>query len=218
MITILLVDDHPVVREGLRSMLTDGEVEVVGEAATGGEGIRLTAELTPDVVLLDMALPDLDGLTALGRMKQLRPETAILVLTMHDDAVLARAAVLAGASGYLLKGVSRRELLSAVRAIHDGEAVLDPTLLRSLSRESSSAPPSDPRGGAVPLTPIEHDVLRLMAAGLTNREIAGRMRWSMATAKKYVQRVLVKLEVSDRTRAAVVAVRRGLLADERSPR
>src|SRR5262249_7037323 len=123
----------------------------------------------------------------------------------HDEPALVRGAVQAGASGYLLKGVSRRELLSAVRAVRDGEAVLDASLLRLLTSDSSD--------DTAVLTSIERDVFRLIASGLTNREIAGQMRWSVATAKKYVQRVLAKLEVSDRTQAAVVAVRRGLLVD-----
>jgi DNA-binding NarL/FixJ family response regulator len=212
-ISVLLVDDHPVVREGLRSMLADTATEVVGEAGTAGEGIRLAVEVAPDVVLLDMALPDLDGLTAVKRIKQVRPETVILVLTMHDDPTLVRGAVQAGASGFLLKGANRRELLSAVRAVRDGEAVLDPALLRSLANAMPDGTPATSNPGATqPLTPIEHDVLRLIASGLTNREIAGRMRWSVATVKKYVQRVLAKLEVSDRTQAAVLAVRRGFLA------
>jgi DNA-binding NarL/FixJ family response regulator len=139
----------------------------------------------------------------------------VLVLTMHDDPALARAALAAGARGYLLKGVGRRELISAVRAIHDGEAVLDAGLLHSLTSESPAGPQPEPETAAVPaLTAVEHDVLRLIAVGLTNREIASRMRWSIATAKKYVQRVLARLEVPDRTRAAVVAVRRGLLTDD----
>lgn len=215
-IRVLLVDDHPVVREGLRGMLTDTGIDVVADVGTGGEGIRLAAEVAPDVVLLDMGLPDLDGMTALKRIKQVRPESAVLVLTMHDDPTLVRAAVQAGARGYLLKGVSRRELLSAVRAVHDGEAVLDVSLLCSLTSETAGSTPSASEAtAAAPLTPIEHDVLRLIAFGLTNRQIAGRMRWSVATVKKYVQRVLAKLDVSDRTQAAVVAVRRGLLADDR---
>ena len=214
MIRVLLVDDHPVVREGLRSMLTDRGIEVVGDAGTAKEGIRLTQEVAPAVVLLDMSLPDLDGLTALRRIKQVRPEVAILVLTMHDDPALVRGAVTAGACGYLLKGVSRRELLSAVRAVHDGEAVLDPGLLRSLTNDEARGTPQRSTIGATQLlTSIEQDVLRLIASGLTNREIAGQMRWSVATVKKYVQRVLAKLEVSDRTQAAVAAVRRGLLAE-----
>jgi DNA-binding NarL/FixJ family response regulator len=201
-IRMLLVDDHPVVREGLRSMLTDGALEVVGEAATATEATRLCAEVAPDVVLLDMALPDLDGVSTLRRIKHVRPETAVLVLSMHDDPALVRAAIQAGAAGYLLKGVARQELLAAVRAVRHGEAVVDPALLRSLS--------ADPGAGAS-LTAIERDVLRLIASGRTNREIAGQMRWSVATAKKYVQRVLAKLDVSDRTQAAVAALRRGLL-------
>jgi DNA-binding NarL/FixJ family response regulator len=208
---VLLVDDHPMVREGLRSMLTDDAVDIVGEAGTAAEAIRLTAEEAPDVVLLDMELPDLDGLSTLTRIKQASPNSAVLVVTMHDDRALVRGAVKAGTAGYVLKGASRQELLAAVRAVRNGGAVLDPALLRTLvdDPEASIAAPVAPAVDS--LTTIERDVLRFIASGLTNREIAGRMRWSIATVKKYVQRVLAKLEVSDRTQAAVVAVRRGLL-------
>jgi DNA-binding NarL/FixJ family response regulator len=201
-VRLLLVDDHPVVREGLRSMLTDGAVDVVGEAGTVADAVRLSREAAPDVVLLDMTLPDLDGLSALARIKDVRPEAAVLVLTMHDAPELVRGAVREGAAGYLLKGVDRRQLLAAVLAVRHGESVIDPTLLRALGAPASEA-----------LTPVERDVLQLIAAGLTNRQIAERMRWSMGTAKKYVQRVLAKLDVSDRTQAAVAALRRGLLPD-----
>jgi DNA-binding NarL/FixJ family response regulator len=206
-IRMLLVDDHPVVREGLRSMLTDGAIDIVGEAGTAAEAMRLCVEVEPDVVLLDMALPDLDGVSTLRRIKHARPGATVLVLSMHDDPALVRSAVQAGAAGYLLKGVARQELLAAVRAVRHGEAVIDPALLRSLS--------ADP-GAAEPLTAIERGVLQLIASGRTNREIAGQLRWSVATVKKYVQRVLAKLEVSDRTQAAVVALRLGLLDQGRS--
>jgi DNA-binding NarL/FixJ family response regulator len=212
MIRVLVVDDHPVVREGLRSMLSANAVDVVGDAATAGEAVRLCAEAAPDVVLLDMSLPDLDGPSALRRIKQARPEARVLVLTMHDDPALVRGAVRGGAAGYLLKGVSRQELLAAVQAVHHGEAVIDPALRRSLTDSTHDhSPAGDIASVPEPLTRVERDVLRLMAAGLTNREIAGRMRWSVASSKKYVQRILAKLAVSDRTQAAVVALRRGLL-------
>lgn len=208
---VLLVDDHPMVREGLRSMLTDDAIDIVAEAGTAAEAIRLTAEAAPDVVLLDMELPDLDGLSTLTRIKQASPSTAVLVVTMHDDPTLVRGAVKAGTAGYVLKGASRQELLAAVRAVRNGGAVLDPALLRTLVDDPEASIPAPVAPAVDSLTTIERDVLRFIASGLTNREIADRMRWSIATAKKYVQRVLAKLEVSDRTQAAVVAVRRGLL-------
>jgi DNA-binding NarL/FixJ family response regulator len=214
-IKVLLVDDHPVVRDGLRFMLSETGIDVVADVGTAKEAIQLAETIAPDVVLLDMGLPDLDGVTALKQLKRVSPASAVLVLTMHDEAALVRAAVQAGASGYLLKGVSRRELLSALWAVHDGDAVLDPSLLRSLTSDAPGTPSSTPATTAdSALTPIERDVLQLVAFGLTNREIAGRLRWSVATVKKYVRRLLAKLDASDRTQAAVAAVRRGLLGGD----
>lgn len=203
---LVLVDDHPVVREGLRSMLVSEEIEVLGEAGSAAEATELCARFAPDVVLLDLELPDLHGLSLLSRIKRVSPATAVLVVTMHDDPALVRAAIQAGAAGYALKGATRQELLAAVRAVREGRAALDPALLRSLADDAEPG-----IAAQAPLTPVERDVLRHIASGLTNRQIAGRMRWSLATAKKYVQRVLEKLDVSDRTQAAVAAVRRHLL-------
>lgn len=214
-VRVLVVDDHPMVREGLQSMLAGDDIQVVGAAGTGAEAVRAIQSATPDLVLLDVELPDLDGLAVLRRIKEIAPRTAVLIVSMHGEPSLVRRAVEAGAAGYVLKGVSRRELRSAVRAVRDGESVLDPTLLRVLARESGapSAPATARPGDSMSesLTPIDREVLRLIADGLTNREISARMRWSVATAKKYVQRVLEKLGVSDRTQAAVTALRRGLL-------
>jgi DNA-binding NarL/FixJ family response regulator len=206
-IRLLAVDDHPLVREGLRSMLGGEGIDIVGEAATGAEAVRLVAELSPDVVLLDVALPDMDGPTALRQIKEIAPAIPVLVVTMHDNPVLVRRAVRAGAAGYVLKGVGRGELLASIRAVRNGESVLDPGLLRAMVDVEAPAP-SDV---APPLSRVELDLLRLVAEGLTNRQIGQRLRWSQATVKKYVQRILEKLDAPDRTRAAVEAVRRGLL-------
>ena len=203
---VLVVDDHPMVRAGLCSMLSGDEVEVVAEAGTGAEALERAAAVDPELVLLDVQLPDMDGLTALAQIKARAPRTAVLMVSMHDDPALVRRAVEAGAAGYVLKGIGRRELLAAVRAIRAGGSAVDPSLLRALAAPAPAEPvPGDP------LTRIELDTLALLAAGLTNREIAERMRWSVGTVKKYVQRILEKLHVSDRTQAAVIAVRKKLL-------
>jgi len=204
-IRLLVVDDHLMVREGLRSMLGDEGIEIVGEASSGGEAVRVAAALSPDVVLLDLELPDMDGLTVLRQLKENAPTLPVLVVTMHDDPALVRRAVRAGAAGYVLKGIGRAELLASVRAVRNGEAVLDPGLLRAVVDVDGA-----PARTAELLSRVELDLLRLVADGLTNREIGQRLRWSQATVKKYVQRILEKLGVSDRTQAAVEGVRRGL--------
>ena len=206
-IRLLIVDDHPVVRDGVRSMLAGDDIEVVGEAASGAEAGERVRDTAPDIVLLDMNLPDIDGLAVLQRVKTDAPRTAVLVFSMHDDPGLVRRAVDAGAAGYVLKGASRRELLSAIRAVAEGESVLDPSLLQAILAGAGTKGVDH----GSDLTPVEIEVLDLVARGLTNREIGERLHWSVSTAKKYVQRILEKLDVSDRTQAAVVAFRRGLV-------
>ncbi|PYM77565.1 MAG: DNA-binding response regulator [Candidatus Rokuibacteriota bacterium] len=210
---VLLVDDHPMVREGLRGMLEAADVEVVAEAGTGEEALRAAAAHAPDVVLLDLELPDLDGLTVLRRLKAIEKRLAVLVVTMHDDPALVRQAVESGASGYVLKGISRRELLASLEAVRHGGSVLDPSLLRATLADGASESRPASRGDRDnPLSSIEQEMLRLVAQGLTNREIGVRLRWSVGTVKKYLQRALEKLGASDRTQAAVEAIRRGLLS------
>ena len=210
---VFVIDDHPVVREGFRNMLTDEDIEIVGEAATGAEAIVRITTVSIDLILLDLKLPDIDGVALLRRLKEVVPATPVLVISMHDDPPLVRRAVEAGAAGYALKGIGRRELVGAIHAVCDGEAVLDPGLLRAIVGGSSGVSPVNAEDtGRTPLTQVEVDLLRLMAEGMTNAQISERMRWSLATTKRYVQSVLEKLDVSDRTQAAVAAVRLGLLA------
>lgn len=210
-IRVLVVDDHPMVREGLRSMLGGNGVCVAGEAASGAEALRRAAERNVDVVLLDLELPDMDGLAVLRRLREVDARLPVLIVTMHQDPALVRRAVEAGATGYVLKGIGRGELLASIHAVCSGESVFDHGLLKAAlaGREGSSVDAK--RADATHLSRIEFDLLRLIAAGLTNRQIGQHLRWSHATVKKYVQRVLEKLDVPDRTRAAVEAVRHGLV-------
>jgi DNA-binding NarL/FixJ family response regulator len=210
---VFVIDDHPVVREGFRSMLTDEGIEIVGEAATGAEAIGRITTVGVDLILLDLKLPDIDGVALLRRLKEIIPAAPVLVISIHDDPPLVRRAVEAGAAGYALKGIGRRELVGAIHAVCDGEAVLDPGLLRAIVGGSSGVSSGNADDtGRTALTRVEVDLLRLMAEGMTNAQISERMRWSLATTKRYVQSVLEKLDVSDRTQAAVTAVRLGLLA------
>jgi len=210
-IRVLVVDDHPMVREGLRSMLGGNGVCVAGEAASGAEALRRAAERNVDVVLLDLELPDMDGLAVLRRLREVDARLPVLIVTMHQDPALVRRAVEAGATGYVLKGIGRSELLASIHAVCSGESVFDHGLLKAAlaGREGSSVDAK--RADATHLSRIEFDLLRLIAAGLTNRQIGQHLRWSHATVKKYVQRILEKLDAPDRTRAAVEGVRRGLV-------
>jgi len=207
LIRVLVVDDHAVVREGLRSFLElqDG-LEVVGDAADGAAGIEAAERLRPDVVLLDLVMPGVDGLAALRALRERLPGTRAIVLTSFADDDKLLPALRAGAAGYLLKTAPPAEVARAVRAAYAGEAVLDPVvaarLLEELARDSE---PLDR------LTPREREVLVLLGRGFPNKRIAQDLRLSEKTVKTHVGHVLAKLGVTDRTQAAVVAVRAGLV-------
>ena len=207
-IRVLLLDDHAVVREGLRAFLElqDGIV-VVGEAADGEQAIEAAGRLRPDVVLMDLVMPRLDGVGAMLRLRDQVPESRVIVLTSfaEDDRVLP--AIRAGAAGYLLKNVEPRELARAVRAAHAGEALLDPMVAARLVEEIASTAGVRP---GLDITPHEREVLDLIARGYSNKRIALELAISEKTVKAHVGRLLAKLGVADRTQAALLAVREGL--------
>ena len=212
-IRVLIVDDHAVVREGLRTFLElqDG-IEVAGEAADGSEALELAAKLQPDVILMDLVMPRLDGVSAMRAVRERAPRSRVIVLTSFLDDERLLPAVEAGADGYLLKDVEPAELARAIRGAQAGEAMIAPTvagrLLRTLSEPRSPQPqPAD----AERLTRREHEVLELIAAGRSNKRIAFELGISEKTVKTHVGHVLAKLGVADRTQAALLAVRSGLV-------
>jgi DNA-binding NarL/FixJ family response regulator len=211
----MLVDDQAIVREGLTSMLgTEGDIAVVAEASGGRDAVRLVPQVHPDVVLMDVRMPDMDGLTALERLKQLDPTLSVIMVTLYDDPDYLYRAVSSGAAGYILKDASRAELLSAVRTVAAGGAIVSPGMLRDLLGRMSGLM-NTPEAACPPdtgLTRREVEVLKLMAEGQTNQEIADTLIVSPTTVKTHVQNILGKLGVSDRTQAAVYAVRCGLIS------
>lgn len=213
-IRVLIVDDHAVVREGLRTLIgTEPGMEVVGEAADGVEAVRQAGALEPDVILLDMVMPRRGGLEVIGEIKAQDLEAGILVLTSFADDDKVFPAIKAGALGYLLKNASPQTLLQAIRDVHRGEPSMSPAIANKLMLElqrSSDLPPTK-----APLTERELDVLRLLAQGLTNQEIAGRLVIGEGTVRTHVSNILGKLHLANRTQAALYALREGLAPMER---
>jgi len=209
-IRVLVADDHGVVREGLRTLLTQAGFEVVALAATGPEALRLSLEHEPHVVLLDIRMPGLDGLQVLERLREQAPHVAVILLTTYDNPTYLNRALALGAVGYLTKDADPQTIPLAVRAAVQGQAVLNQTVLRRTLEDARTLPTADedPRWAA--LTDQERRVLRLVARGLNNQEIAARLHISLNTVKTHLKHIFAKLDVSDRTQAAVWAWRRGL--------
>jgi len=211
-IRVLLVDDHAVVREGLRTFLElqDG-IEVVGEAGDGNEGVAAAERLRPDVILMDLVMPRLDGVGAMRELRRRLPSARVIVLTSFTDDAKLLPAVQAGAAGYLLKNAQPKELARAVRAAHAGEALLDPQVAARLLDSIARLPDEEASGGA--LTRREREVLGLIGRGFSNKRIALELGIAEKTVKTHVGHVLGKLGVPDRTSAALHAVRAGLVAE-----
>lgn len=212
-VSVLIVDDHPVVREGLRAMLRAPDVSVVGEARSGSEAVRRVCELRPKVVLMDVKMPDMDGLAATAAIKREMPSTSVIIITGFESKDYLRRAIEAGAAGYLVKGMSREVLLESVRLAREGGSLVDARLLSEIFAQMQA--PELPYSSAAlsSLTPRELQALRLLSRGMTNKEIAREMHYSLGSVKNLVQNVIEKLGVSDRTQAAVFAVRAGLDVD-----
>jgi DNA-binding NarL/FixJ family response regulator len=213
-VRVLIADDHPLVREGLRSMLTGvDDIELVGEASDGLEAAKITQELRPDVLVIDIRMTGLDGIEATRRIKGRNPETAVLVLTVLEEPDYLLEAVKAGASGYLLKDCSRQQLLNAIRTLKAGGSLLDPETIGRLLQQLRRTPNgfTESTGPVSQLTSREVEVLRLLCEGRNNREIADLLVVSVNTVKTHVKRIMVKLNVSDRTQAAIKALKEDLV-------
>lgn len=223
---LLIAEDHALVRKGLRAMLADEpDLEVVGEAENGRRAVEMSGYLVPDLVLMDVRMPEMDGLEATKRIKKAQPEVSVLILTTHQSPDYLLEAVRSGAAGYILKDSSHAELLDAVRNTLSGESILNQNLAMKLivriaeepglglERPSKQNPGEQhiPKALAGILSSRELETLRLIAAGKTNREIARELMVSHSTVKTYVQRIIKKLGVSDRTHASVKALEMGLL-------
>jgi len=217
-LTVLLVDDHPVVREGLRSVLNaDRGVELLGEAASAHEALKMAADLKPDVVLMDINLPGMSGLEATREIKKQLPDVEVVLLTVYDSPMYLIESIRSGAAGYILKDACQDLIPTAIRAARDGGMVLPCRLLRQAvdglsgaSRRGGAAPPGS-FSAASQLTVREMDVLRLLTRGATNKAMAAELHLAEVTIKKYVQSVMAKLGAADRTDAALQGVRLGLV-------
>ncbi|KQV21309.1 MULTISPECIES: response regulator transcription factor [unclassified Kitasatospora] len=211
-VRVLLADDQPLVRAALRMVITDApDLELVGEAGTGAEAVELTGELHPDIVVMDIRMPGMDGIEATRRIMA-GPGTAhVIVLTTFDDDEYVYGALRAGASGFLVKDMALEEILAAVRVVADGDALIAPSVTRRLITEFADRPAAPVRRPVSGITDREREVLTLVGSGLSNTEIGERLGISMATTKTYMTRLLTKLDARDRVQLVIIAYRAGLV-------
>jgi DNA-binding NarL/FixJ family response regulator len=206
-IRIVVTDDHPVVRDGLVAILgSQPDFAVVGDAASGQATLDLARTLRPNIVLLDLEMPEMDGVETLRQLQRIAPETRVIIFTAFDTDERILSAVRAGAQGYLLKGAPRNDIFQAIRVVHQGGSLLEPMIAQKLLRQVSRESPGD-----TALTPRELDVLRLLARGLQNKEIAIELGITGRTTKFHVGSLLRKLGAGNRTEAVAVAAQRGLI-------
>lgn len=212
-ITLLIADDHPMVRAGLKSMLSDSRIKIVGEANNGREALEMVTKLKPKVTLMDIRMPDMDGIQALEAIKAAKLDTRVIMVTTYRSTAYLLRSLSAGAAGFVLKDISREELLAAVYSIAQGTSLVDSLFLQDVLRSLESAEKTNesPEDLIEPLTAREMDILRLMVEGLTNQAIGDVLGLSAGTVKGYVQTVMHKLGTNDRTQAAVKAIRMGLV-------
>ncbi len=211
-IRVLIADDHLIVRQGLRLILeTEDDLVLVGEAADGGEALTRCAELHPDVVLMDLRMPGMDGLTAIERLAVEQPAVAVVILTTYNEDALMLRGLRAGARGYLLKDTDREALFATIRAAARGETLLKPEVMARVLSQAAAGSPARETSGEVTLTEREHEVLTAVARGDRSKEIAARLGISERTVKAYLASIYTKLGVDSRAAAIAAAAQRGLL-------
>lgn len=211
MIRVIICDDQAIVRDGLEMLLKlEKDIEVVGVAQDGVEAIEQAAAKSPDLMLMDLKMPGMTGVEATRRILAKNPEIKVLVLTTYDDDAWVFDAIRAGATGYLLKDTPRNQVVEAIRGTVEGKAYLDPNVTGKVIEQTASQQVQPPSKITEKLTEREEDVLRLMARGLTNSEIANQIHLSEGTVRNHVSAIFAKLDVSDRTQAVIIAIRHGL--------
>lgn len=211
-IRILLADDHTILREGIRSLLDDEpDMEVVGEAEDGMQAIKLANQLEPDVVIMDIAMPLLNGLEATRQIRRNHPQTKVLILTMHENEEYIRQVLASGAMGYILKDAAARELLDAIRAVHRGEAILSPAITRLVIEDYLRWGELQPQNDITNLSPRERQVLQLIAEGYTNKQIAEILSISIKTVQAHRASIMSKLDLHDRGELIKYAIQKKII-------
>ncbi len=213
MIEVLIADDHALLRESMRSVVdSQDDMKVVGEACDGEEAVMMSSHLKPDIAVLDIVMPKLNGIEASKEIKKVSPGTAILILTAYDDVQYVLGLLEAGASGYLLKSARGQDVVAAIRAVRAGESVLHPSIITKLLKRGTGAPMGDDKSkGRENLSDREFEVLSLAATGMSNKEIAQRLSVTVRTVKAHLSNIFAKMNVASRTEAILMAVREGWL-------